>query len=219
MSEAYTRVSRNLTTTIRSARIAITPLPLAPEISLHLISEDYPRGQLERDEMMAIMNQPAYWAFCWASGQVLARYILDHPETVRGRSVLDFGSGSGVVAIAAAMAGASHVIACDNDPQALDATVANAELNDVTLELLDDLDKLSTKPDLVIAADVLYDRDNMSWLGKLPGLATEVLIADSRVKTVDVCGYVVLDRVNATTVPDLDEMKEFNDVRVYRAEQ
>ncbi|HKI73458.1 MAG TPA: methyltransferase type 12, partial [Pseudomonadales bacterium] len=92
------KIDKNLHRTVKDARLVTTPLPLVPEISLYLLSEDYPRGQLEHDEMMAIMNQPAYWAFCWASGQVLARYILDHAQRFREKTVLDLGTGSGVVA-------------------------------------------------------------------------------------------------------------------------
>lgn len=211
------KIQQNLNATVSSATITETALPLVPEISLYLISEDYPRGRLPDDEMLAILNAPAYWAFCWASGQVLARYLLDHPAEVQGRTVIDFGCGSGVVAIAAAMAGAAQVIACDIDPQALDATVANAALNGVELELLDDMTRVSTSLDVAIAADVLYDRENMPWLDRLRSVAREVLVADSRIKDLEIHGYDVLDRVTATTVPDLDEAKEFSDVRVYRA--
>ena len=206
----------NLRRTISSGTIRPTSLPLAPEIVLYLLGDDYPRGRLPHEEMIAVMNDPAYWAFCWASGQVLARYLLDHPEEVRGKSVLDFGAGSGVVAIAAKMAGASEVIACDIDPMALDAAAANAALNRVEVTLLDDIDRLDEKVDIAIAADVLYDRDNMSWLTRLPTLADEVLVADSRVKNLPVHGYEQIDRRTATTIPDLDELEEFNDVRLYR---
>ena len=195
-----------------------TSLPLCPTLKLYLLEEDFPTGRLAQDEMLAIMNAPAYWAFCWASGQVLARHILDHPDTVNGKTVLDFGSGSGVVAVAAAMAGANHVISCDIDPFALDACQANATLNNVSLSLLADLSDLDTRNspvDLAIAADVLYDRDNMPLLEVLPKLADEVLIADSRVKEDSIQGYERINQMNATTIPDLDEFREFNNVRVY----
>lgn len=208
-------ITGNLRRTIKGCDIAVTSLPLVPEISLYLLSADYPRGKLDEDEMHAIMNAPAYWAFCWASGQVLARYILDHPGCVAGKSILDFGSGSGVVAIAAALAGARQVVACDTDPDALDATTANAALNRVSVQVTSDL--AGVDPDMAIAADVLYDRDNLHWLDALPALASDVLIADSRIKSLQGYGYEVVDRITATTVPDLDESREFNDVRVYRA--
>ena len=211
------QLTQNLRQTLSQGEIRATALPLAPEISLLLIGDDYPRGRLPHDEMIAIMNRPAYWAFCWASGQVLARYLIDHPQEVAGKTVLDFGAGSGVVAIAARLAGAGRVIACDNDPMAIDATFANARLNGVDIEVVDDIDAIEGHIDVAIAADVLYDRDNMGWLDRLPALASEVLLADSRVKDVQVYGYEPIGRQTATTIPDLDELAEFNDVRLYRA--
>jgi predicted nicotinamide N-methyase len=112
--------------------------------------------------------------------------------------------------------GAQRVICCDIDPMALLPYQANAELNNVNIELLEDIYSLESTVDWVIAADVLYDRENFPWIKILPTLAKEVLIADSRVKSDKLAGYQVVDRVTATTIPDLDEFKEFNDVRVYR---
>ncbi|MFT4712900.1 MAG: putative nicotinamide N-methyase, partial [Candidatus Azotimanducaceae bacterium] len=109
-------IDQNLRKTISQAQLVATVLPLCPQVSLFLLADDYPRGRMPDEEMLLILESPAYWAFCWASGQVMARYLLQHPNLVRGKSVLDFGSGSGVVAIAAAIAGAKSVIACDNDP-------------------------------------------------------------------------------------------------------
>jgi predicted nicotinamide N-methyase len=209
-------LSDNLHETVSTGHLQITPLPLCPQISLYLLTQNYPKGPLDYDEMMAIMNTPAYWAFCWASGQVLAKYILDNPHEFQDKQVMDFGSGSGVVAIAAKLAGARSVIACDIDPHALAASQANAELNSVVIELLDDVNALDHPVDVIIAADVLYDRENFPWIEKLPSLANNVLIADSRVKTNYLQGYEILDRTTATTWPDLDESREFTDVRIYR---
>ena len=210
------RLMENLRRTVRDGDIVATRLPLVPEISLHLLAADYPRGRLDHDETLAIMEAPAYWAFCWASGQVLARYLLDHGEAFAGRTLLDLGTGSGVVAIAAAMVGA-RAIACDLDPAALDAAAANAAGNGVDIELLTDLNLLASPVDVVVAADVLYDRDNMPLLAQLPRMAGNVIIADSRVKQEKLAGYRVIDRMTATTVPDLDELREFSNVKVYRA--
>jgi predicted nicotinamide N-methyase len=99
----------------------------------------------------------------------------------------------------------------------LDATRANAALNRVAVRVTND--PAGIEPDMAIAADVLYDRDNLHWLDALPRLAPDVLIADSRIKSLQGYGYEVVDRVIATTVPDLDESREFNDVRVYRADR
>ncbi len=211
------KMEQVLRKTITEGKLIETALPLCPDISLHLLSPDFPRGRLEQDQVLAIIDSPAYWAFCWASGQVLANYILSHPSEFNGKSVLDFGSGSGVVAIAAARAGAKQVIACDNDPDALIASRQNALLNKVNLSYLDDITGLDQHMDIIIAADVLYDRDNICWLDKLPAMATEILLADSRVKNIELHGYKIVERITATTIPDLDEYREFNDVKVYRS--
>lgn len=209
---------RNLATTIDSSHLVKTKLPLCPQIELYLLAADYPQDRLDQAEMLSILESPAYWSFCWASGQVLAAYILAHPYEFNGQTVLDFGSGSGVVAIAAAMSGARQVIACDIDPMALDATRANAQLNQVNLDYLSDIAELDVIVDIVIAADVLYDRDNMSFLKSLPEMARSVVVADSRVKDIELRGYHLLDCCEATTIPDLNEYKEFNDVKIYRAD-
>jgi predicted nicotinamide N-methyase len=210
-------LENNLRHTISAGELQETHLPLCPEISLFLLSADYPRGKLDQDEMLAIINSPAYWAFCWASGQVLGKHILEHAKDYREKRILDFGSGSGVVAIAAALVGASHVIACDNDPNALAASAANARLNCVSIDLLENIEDLHEPLDMVFASDVLYDRDNMSMLESLPNLATDVVIADSRVKNIEIHGYEMIGRTSATTIPDLDEYREFNDVKIYRS--
>mgnify|MGYP003639155369 FL=1 len=212
----FDELQRELNKTISSAKLEARSLPLCPEVQLYLLTEDFPRGPLPHDEMLAVLRDPAYWAFCWASGQVLARYLIQHPELCSGKTILDFGAGSGVVGIAAALAGAKRVICCDIDPVALLACKANAALNQVDIELLADIYDVAGQVDWLIAADVLYDRENFPWIDILPGLAGEVLIADSRVKSNELAGYKIVDRIEATTIPDLDEFKEFNDVRLYK---
>ena len=96
------QLTDNLRQTVKTGNLTRQSLPLCPDVSLYLISEDYPKDQLPHKEMLAIMEQPAYWSFCWASGQVLAAYMLSQTELCRGKSVLDLGAGSGVVVIAAA---------------------------------------------------------------------------------------------------------------------
>lgn len=214
-SPSKNKLQDNLNSTVTAGEVIETILPLCPSIHLYLLSSDYPRGRLDQDEMLAIMSMPAYWAFCWASGQVLAAYILTHQEKFRDKTILDFGSGSGVVAIAAAMAGASEVIACDIDPHALDACKVNARLNQVKITCIDDFSNLEIEPDLIIAADVLYDRDNFHFIDAFLSQAKEVLISDSRIRKWDPKGYKIVDRVQATTIPDLDELKEYSDVRLY----
>jgi predicted nicotinamide N-methyase len=107
--------------------------PLVPEIRLHLAAEVTPIWQATEESLARDGLPPPFWAFAWAGGQALARYLLDRPETVAGRDVLDFGSGSGLVAIAAAKAGAASVRAAEIDPFAAAAIAANAALNNVEI--------------------------------------------------------------------------------------
>jgi predicted nicotinamide N-methyase len=131
------------------------PVPLVPRIVLRQ-TEDDPFDLWERTG-----GEVPYWAFPWAGGQALARYVLDRPETVAGRRVLDIASGSGLVAIAAALAGARSVTAVDIDPLAVLAVGVNAEANHaaVTAVLADVLDTDGGNADVVLAGDVCYDPD------------------------------------------------------------
>ncbi len=118
------------------AETLLRPVPLVPEIALHLADEALPIWQRTEEELGEIGLPPPFWAFAWAGGQALARHVLDHPEIVAGRRVLDFASGSGLVAIAAAKAGAARVEAADIDAFAHAAMMLNAEANGVSLHLL-----------------------------------------------------------------------------------
>lgn len=145
----------------------------------------------------------------------MAQWLLAEPHHVKDKVVLDFGAGSGVVAIAAKMAGAKRVICCDIDQVSLDACRANAALNNVELEYLDDLYK-AEQVDILLAADVLYDQCNRFFLDEFLKFAPEVWVADSRVKNFSHPNYEKLDERSATTWPDLDEAKEFRNVSFYK---
>lgn len=209
------RLTARLRAVLPAARAELMRLPDVAELELYLLNSDFSSAALSADEVRAVLNYPAYWAFCWASGQALARYLLDHPQLVTGRTVLDFGCGSGVVAIAAARAGAARVIACDLDPDALLAAQINAAHNGVTLELAADFDAVSAAPDLIVAADVLYDRANLHWLPRFLQRAPQVLVADSRVKDFSAPHYRRLGTFASSTWPDLDEFDEFRSVQIY----
>lgn len=199
------------------ARLEATALPQVPELRLWLINADYPVGPLPADVARTLMDAPPYWAFCWGSGAVLARWVLDHPEAVRGRTVLDFGAGSGVVAVAAALAGAARAVACDLDPRALAAARANARLNGVSLELSPDFFAFAGGIGLLAAADVLYDRDNLPLLAAFRRRAATVLVADSRVRDFAEPGYRRLWSQDCIAVPDLGEAEWVKHVNVYVA--
>jgi predicted nicotinamide N-methyase len=161
----------------------LLPVPHAPEISLHVAEEATELWQKTEDELATIGLPPPFWAFAWAGGQALARYLLDHPERVRGKRVLDFASGSGLVAIAAAKAGAGKVEACDIDAFAAEAMALNAAANGVSLSVrLDDLVGRDGGWDVICAGDVCYERamaeSVIGWLSGLAMRGADVLIGD-----------------------------------------
>ncbi|MCP5205605.1 MAG: methyltransferase [Hahellaceae bacterium] len=201
--------------TLPRGDLIATALPECPAIQLYLYDPNKLQGPLSHEEAQAAVECPAYWSFCWASGQVLALYIFEHPETVRGKVVVDFGCGSAVVAIAAKMAGAKKVIACDMDADAIVAAKANAALNSVELEYESDWFNLAGHYDLVVAADVLYDRDNLIFLDHFTAKSEKVLLGDSRVKNLADTRYKVVGSEVCRTWPDLNEFEEFNTVRIY----
>ncbi|MBB4040679.1 putative nicotinamide N-methyase [Microvirga flocculans] len=158
-------------------------VPHAPEIALHVADEATELWQKTEEELGEIGLPPPFWAFAWAGGQALARYVLDHPETVHGRRVLDFASGSGLVAIAAMKAGAAEVTACDIDPFAIAAIGVNADANRVAVTPLKaDIVGEDRGWDTVLAGDICYERDLAErvaeWLFALNRRGATVLIGD-----------------------------------------
>jgi predicted nicotinamide N-methyase len=178
-------------------------------------------GNMDRafspEETRRILEEPPYWCFCWASGLALARWLAEKPDWVAGKRVLDFGAGSGVAAIAAAKAGAAEVVACDLDPLALEACRANAELNGVQLNYSMDFFQEQDRFDLVIVADVLYDRANLPLLDHFLSRGRQALVADSRVRDFQHPLYTRLAVLDACTWPDLAEPAEFRSVSLYHA--
>jgi len=209
------KLNSNLQKTLSKGRVALTHPAGCHDIALYLFDPAVLEGPLSHDEAQAVVAEPAYWSFCWASGQVLAQFILSNPDYVKNKVVVDVGSGSGVVALAAAIAGAKQVYACDIDRDALDAVSANAKANNVDIHLIEDLSDIEEDIDLVTAADVLYDKDNYHLLDIFNKLANTVLLADSRVKTLPSKHYHFETCIEARTWPDLNEFEEFNQVRIY----
>ncbi len=165
------------------ANTSLTAPPHVPEIRLRLANEVHDLWLKTEEDLEEIGLPPPFWAFAWAGGQGLARYILDHPEEVRGKRVLDFASGSGLVAIAAKLAGASEVTAADIDPWAGTAVGLNAHENGVAIGFTaEDLIGKPIEADIVLAGDVFYDRDFASalteWFGRLAAGGTRVLVGD-----------------------------------------
>jgi predicted nicotinamide N-methyase len=143
------------------ANTTLRPAPFVPEVRLYRADEAFDLWELTEEQAGAEGLAPPFWAFAWAGGQGLARYVLDHPELVRGRRVLDLAAGSGLVAIAAALAGAASVLASEIDPLAVAAIGLNASANGVTIEatLADVLDGDGAPADVVLAGDVFYERE------------------------------------------------------------
>jgi predicted nicotinamide N-methyase len=163
----------------------LLPVPHAPEISLYVADEATALWQKTEDGLGEIGLPPPFWAFAWAGGQALARYILDNPGLVKGHRVLDFASGSGLVAIAAAKAGAAHVIASEIDAFAAEAIGINAAANNVADGITISLaDSIGTDDgwDTVLAGDICYQRDIAervtAWLRQLSRRGAQVLIGD-----------------------------------------
>jgi len=158
--------------------------PLVPEIRLHLATEITPIWQATEESLARSAVPPPFWAFAWAGGQALARYLLDHPKQVAGRCVLDFGSGSGLVAIAAAKAGAAQVLAAEIDHFAAAAIAANAALNEVAISVItaDVIDATDAHWEVVTAGDVCYEQpmaDRVTaWLRLLARHGNLVLLGD-----------------------------------------
>lgn len=162
----------------------ILPVPLTPEIRLHLGHEAVPIWQKTEEELGEIGLPPPFWAFAWAGGQALARHVLDHPELVRGQRIVDLASGSGLVAIAAMKAGAQSVLAADIDAFAVAAIALNATLNDV--EITATSDDLLSAPcpscDVILVGDLFYEQylaaKCLSWLATENKRGINVLIGD-----------------------------------------
>lgn len=200
----------------------LSPTPFVPEIRLHTggPSMELWEAAALADERLPV--PPPYWAWAWAGGQALARYVLDAPELVRGRSVFDVGTGGGVVAIAAARAGAARVRAVDIEPYAIEAARLNALANSVELELFE-ADPIGTDAgwDVVLAGDVWYDAelaDRMApWLRTLARRGATVLTGDLGRAYLPAEGLIELARYTVPTLVDLEDVPD-REVRILKIE-
>ena len=194
--------------------------PLVPEIRLHLASEVIPLWRKTEEELAEIGVPPPYWAFAWAGGQALARYLLDHPNIVVDKCVLDFGAGSGLVALAAAKAGARHVLAADIDPFALAAIRRNADANSVNVETTaQDLIGGAEEFDLILVGDMCYERPLaerlMMWL---KNSRAEILLGDPGRSYFPKTGLARLATYSVPTTRELED-REIRETGVWRLEK
>lgn len=208
---------------IPDALLVTTSLEHTNGLSLWLINEDYPQDQLTPEQVEGLMDDPPYWAFCWASGWVLAQTFAQQPSIVANRVLVDFGCGSGVAGIAAIKSGARHVCFCDSDPIALEITKRNIQLNDLDFQKCSFVDSYDRLPEhmlksgdtLILVADVFYDRDNLSFLKVFLRDFKQVIVADSRLKGQALEGLSIIDNRQASTLPDLNESADFKSVAIY----
>ncbi|HWD27728.1 MAG TPA: 50S ribosomal protein L11 methyltransferase [Rhizomicrobium sp.] len=199
---------------------ALVAPPLVPEIKLHLATEVVPLWRLTEEELEAQGVPPPYWAFAWAGGQALARYVLDNPVLVRGRDVLDFGSGSGLVAIAAAKAGAERVMAADIDVFAHAAIKLNAVANRAIVSATtDDLIGSDGNWRTILVGDMCYERPLaerlLEWLKDRAHNGATVLLGDPGRSYFPKGGIEKLAGYNVQTTRDLED-REIRDTGVYR---
>ena len=200
---------------VRDNTVAMAP-PLVPEITLRLAAEVVPLWKKTEEELAEMGVPPPYWAFAWAGGQALARYVLDNPAIAAGKRVLDIGSGSGLVGIAAAKAGAAGVLAADIDAFALAAIALNAAANGVTLDITgEDLIGGAAPFDLILVGDLFYERPLAErLLAWLTPLSMPVLAGDPGRNYFPKSGMQKLAEYKVQTTRDLED-REIRDTGVY----
>jgi predicted nicotinamide N-methyase len=191
-----------------------------PEVRLHLATEIVPLWRSTEEELAEQGVPPPYWAFAWAGGQALARYVLDNPGCVAGQSVLDFGSGSGLVAIAAKKAGARDVLAADIDRFATAAISLNANANDEVVTVsADDIIGARCAWQTILIGDMCYERPLaerlLVWLHTCVAAGAEVLLGDPGRSYFPKDGIEKLATYRVQTTRELED-REIRETSVYR---
>src|SRR5271154_4901084 len=210
-----TEASSNVKRDFVLANTGLIAPPLTPEIRRRLADEAAPIWKKPEDELGAMGLPPPFWAFAWAGGQALARYALDNPALIAGRRALDFASGSGLVAIAAALSGAAAVEASDIDAFAIAAIEANAAENGVSVApRLENLIGADEGWEVVLAGDIAYEKDlaeaAADWLKRLARRGATVLIGDPR------RAYLPLDRLDCVIEYSVPVTRELEDSEIKR---
>ncbi|CAN7207909.1 methyltransferase [Phenylobacterium sp. LjRoot219] len=188
--------------------------PHTPELELLLADEIMPIWRLTEEALEEMGLPPPFWAFAWAGGQALARYVLDHPELVAGKPVIDFATGSGLVALAAMKAGAARVLAADIDVFCQAAVAANAELNAVAVEFTEQ-NLLDQPPpawaEVILAGDICYEQplagQVLAWLAAARAAGATVLIGDPGRSYFPRDGLVKLAEYQVPTTRELEDME------------
>jgi len=208
-------VITDATTFIRENTRVLAPSAV-PELRLHLADDAVALWELTEEQLGELGLPPPFWAFAWAGGQALARYVLDNPRTVAGKRVLDLASGSGVVAIAAMKAAAPSALAADIDAFAGAAAKLNAALNDVQIATTDaDLIGAPADAELILVGDLFYDRDLaprvLAWLLDLQAHGKTILIGDPG-RT-----YLPRDQLEQVAAYDIPVTRALEDSELKRA--
>jgi predicted nicotinamide N-methyase len=189
----------------------LQPVPHAPEVSLWLADEVTPIWRLTEEELGEIGLPPPFWAFAWAGGQGLARWLLDHPHEVSGKRVLDFAAGSGLVGIAAMKAGARSVLCADIDPFCGAAVALNAGHNDIVVAFTAE-NLLQAHPpdvDVICAGDVFYEKPMaeavLAWLRVAADRGARVLVGDPLRTYFPTSGFTLLAEYSVPTTRELED--------------
>ena len=196
-----------------AANTRLQAVPHAPEISLWLADEITPLWRLTEEELGAMGLPPPFWAFAWAGGQALARWLLDHPAEVAGQRVIDLATGSGMVGIAAMKAGAASVLAADIDPFCAAAVAANARSNGVEIAFTNAnlLDAPPPPVDLICAGDVFYEKPMaeavLAWLKQAQANGTRVIVGDPGRTYFPQSGLTLLAEYTVPTTRELEDQE------------
>lgn len=196
-----------------AANTRLQAVPHAPEISLWLADEITPLWRLTEEELGAMGLPPPFWAFAWAGGQALARWLLDHPDQVAGQRVIDLAAGSGLVGVAAMKAGAASVLAADIDPFCAAAVAANARSNGVEIAFTDAnlLDAPPPPADLICAGDVFYEKPMaeavLAWLKQAQANGTRVIVGDPGRTYFPKSGLTLLAEYTVPTTRELEDQE------------
>ena len=190
----------------------LTTPPLVPEVRLHLADRVMPLWEALARDASEPELPPPYWAFAWSGGQALARYVLDHPDVVAGRRVVDLATGSGLCAIAALLAGAAEMLAIDIDPWARDAVALNSSANGVHVPFSDDdpLDGGPPDAEIVLAGDIGYEwalaERGAAWLRRAASAGVEVLVGDPERHHLPHEGLAAVGVYEVPTTIDLEQV-------------
>ncbi|QJE72104.1 methyltransferase [Aerophototrophica crusticola] len=220
MTDTPTRTAADRIAFIR-AHTALAAPPLVPEVPMYLATEITPLWQATEAWLEHHQVPPPFWAFAWAGGQALARHVLDNPGLVVGKRVLDFATGSGLVAIAAAKAGAAHVVAVEIDPFATAATELNAGANGVAVEtrLADLVGQPLPDVEVLLAGDICYERPfaerALAWFRDLTRAGTLVLMGDPGRTYLPRTGLEPLATYTVPTTRELED-REQRETTVWR---